>query len=242
MVEAFLQPGMAPFAVAIGLMLIISAVEIVGALMGMPASAALDSLLPEIDADIDLDFEADYAGGPLDVDAPGMPDAPSAGPLSQILGWLCVGKVPVLVLLIVFLTAFGLVGFVVQGTTTAVFGAPLPTVLAVIPAFFAAMPVVRVSGLTLAKVMPKEQTEAVSQKRFIGKVAVIIRGSATKGKPAEGKFSDRHGQMHYALIEPDAEDETFNQGDEVILVKQSGSVFQAIRNVSAAMSDANIAE
>ena len=243
MIEAFFSPATTPFAAAISLMLIIAAVELIGALMGMPASAALDSMLPEIDADIDLDIEAeldlaaDYAGGPLDADAPSVPNTPSPGPLSQILGWLCVGKVPILVLLIVFLTAFGLAGFLVQGIVRGIVGTPLPAVAAVAPALFAAIPATRAAGLALAKIMPKEQTEAVSQKRFIGKIATIVRGEARKGLPAEAKFSDRHGQTHYVLIEPDNEKETFAQGAEVVIVKQRGSIYRAILNTSAAMSD-----
>lgn len=243
MIDTFFSPATTPFAVAISLMLIITAVEVFGALMGMPASAMLDSLLPELDADVDLDIdtdldlEADYAGGPLDADAPGIPDAPNPGPLSQILGWLCVGKVPILVLLIVFLTAFGLVGLIIQGAVQGVFGAPLPAIIAVGPALFAAIPTTRIAGLTLSKIMPKEQTEAVSQKKFIGKIATIVRGRARKGLPAEAKFSDQHGQTHYVLVEPDNDTASFDQGSEVVIVKQTGSVYQAILNTNAAMSD-----
>ena len=246
MVETFFSPETTPFAVAISLMLIIAAVEVVGALLGMPASAMLDSLLPEIDADVDfeidadLDLEADYAGGPLDVDTPNIPSASNAGALSQILGWLCVGKVPILVLMIVFLTAFGLAGFFVQGVVRGLLGAPLPTIVAVAPALFAAVPATRVAGLTLSKIMPKEQTEAVSQKRFIGKVATIIRGTARKGMPAEAKLADKHGQTHYVLVEPDGETQTFEQGVEVVIVKQTGSIYQAILNTSVAMSDNSV--
>lgn len=243
MIESFFSAATTPFAVAIMLMLIIAAVELVGALMGMPVSAMLDSLLPEIDADIDIDFdadvdlEADYAGGPLDADAPSVPNAPNPGALSQILGWLCVGKVPILVLLIVFLTAFGFAGFFVQGVTGNVFGAPLPAIVAVAPALLAAIPATRFAGLALAKIMPKEQTEAVSQRQFIGKVATIVRGEARKGAPAEAKLKDSFGMTHYILVEPDAEGESFCQGAEVIIVRQTSSVFQAIVNMSAAMSD-----
>lgn len=243
MIESFFSPATAPFAVAICLMLIIATVELVGALMGLQASAMLDSLLPEIDADLDidvdmdLDLEADYAGGALDVDAPAVPDAPSPGPLSQVLGWLCVGKVPILVLLIVFLTAFGLAGFFIQGALVSLFGLSLPAALAAIPAFAVAIPIVRTVGLGLAKIMPKEHTEAVSQKRFIGKVATIIRGEARKGAPAEAKLTDRFGQTHYVLIEPDDNESVFKQGEEVIVIKQSGSIYQAIVNTSAALSD-----
>ncbi|MEM1139476.1 MAG: YqiJ family protein [Pseudomonadota bacterium] len=239
MLEALLQPATAPFAVCLVLMLVIAAAEVVSLAMGMSASSALDSVLPDIDADFDVDLSLDtdipdVADGVSGANAPDMAATPGA--LSQLLGWLCVGRVPVLVLLIVFLTAFGLAGLVLQASAEALLGRPLPALLAVIPALVVAMPAVRVSGLTLAKVMPKEQTEAVSQKRFIGKVAIVIRGTARKGEPAEAKFSDRHGQTHYALIEPDTDDETFIEGTQVILVKQTGSVYRAIRNRSAGLS------
>jgi len=240
MAEIFFSPATTPFAVAIVLMLIIAMVEIVGALMGTPASAALDSMLPDIDVDMDIDMDAEFdatVGCPLDADAPAVPDAPGAGPLSQLLGWLCVGKVPVLVLLIIFLTAFGLVGFVIQGLQMALLGVAIPSFLAAIPAFFAAMPVTRYAGLGFAMVIPKEQTEAVSQKLFIGKVATIVRGVAVKGSPAEAKLKDSFGQSHYILVEPDLDGETFSQADEIVIVRQSGSIYQAIRNTSAAMSD-----
>ena len=240
MLESFFTPATAPFAVAISLMLLITLVELVGALMGMPASAALDSIMPEIDVDMDidmdLDLEADYAGGPLDADAPNVPNAPGAGPLSQLLGWLCVGKAPALILLIVFLTAFGLVGFIVQGFAAGLIGTALPSWLAAAPAFFAALPTTRFAGLAVARFMPKEQTEAVSQKQFIGKVAVIVRGKAERGVPAEAKLTDKFGQTHYVLIEPDSDDETFEQGEDALIVKQTGSVYRAIRNTNAAMS------
>ncbi|NHK27011.1 YqiJ family protein [Parvularcula flava] len=236
MAEIFFSPATTPFAVAIVLMLIIAMVEIVGALMGTSASAALDSMLPDIDVDMDVDFDGDV-GGPLDADAPAVPDAPGAGPLSQLLGWLCVGKVPVLVLLIIFLTAFGLAGFVIQGLQMALLGMAIPSFLAAIPAFFAAMPVTRYAGLGFAMMIPKEQTEAVSQKLFIGKVATIVRGIAAKGSPAEAKLKDSFGQSHYILVEPDLDGETFSQADEIVIVRQSGSIYQAIRNTSAAMSD-----
>jgi len=241
MLETFFSPATTPFAVAICLMLFIAAVEFVGALMGIPASAMLDSLLPEIDVDldvdmdVDMDMEVDYAGGTLDGDVPNIPNAPSAGPLSQILGWLCVGKVPILVLLIVFLTAFGLSGIFIQSIAQGLMGAPLPAFIAAIPALTAAIPVTRVSGLALSKLMPKEQTEAVSQKHFIGKVAVIVRGKARKGAPAEAKLADSFGQTHYVLIEPDDGAESFSQGTEVIIVKQLGSIYRAILNTSAAL-------
>jgi hypothetical protein len=232
MLEGLFSPATTPFAVALVLMLIIAAVELSGTLIGLSPSAAFESLLPELDSDLD----ADFAGGPMDADAPASPNAPSAGPLSQVLGWLCVGKVPILILLIVFLTVFGIAGLIIQIAFGALLGFAPPAFVSAIPAIAIATPSTRIAGLTLSKIMPKEQTEAVSATQFIGKIAVIVRGEAIKGEPAEAKLADSFGQTHYVLIEPDEDGEKFIQGDEALIVWQSGSVFHAIRNLSAAMT------
>ena len=161
----------------------------------------------------------------------------SAGPLSQVLGWLCVGRVPILVLIIVFLCAFGLGGFLLQALARGLAGFPLPPALVSLPAFAAAVPAVRYAGLGLARIMPKEETDAVSEKTFIGRVAVVIRGEARRGLPAEAKLRDHHGQTHYVLVEPDEDGAKFSQGAEVLIVHQSGSTYRVIANTNAAMSD-----
>jgi hypothetical protein len=248
MLESFFSDATAPFAVALCLMALIALVELVGALMGLAPSSMLDSLLPEIDTDLDIDLEVDFEadmeagldaiGSPLEADAVSAPNAPGAGPLSAVLGWLCIGKVPILVLLIAFLTAFGLTGFVVQGVVNSVLGFSLPAVLAVLPALSVAVPATRWSGLALAKLMPKEQTEAVSQARFIGRIATVIRGEARSGLPAEAKLTDRYGQTHYLLVEPDEADAVFPAGDAVLIVKQTGGRYRVIANPNPHLTDA----
>jgi hypothetical protein len=83
--------------------------------------------------------------------------------------------------------------------------------------------------------MPKDETEAVSEKSFIGLVAVVTTGKAGMGSPAQGKLTDRYGQAHYVMIEPDEAGEEFLQGAEVLLVSRHGATFKAIRNTSAAL-------
>ena len=228
----FFAPGNTPFAVAILLVALIAVVEIVGLLVGFSASGAIDSQLPDLDVDADFSPPA----SPLHADAH-APDGIGPGPLSQVLSWLCVGRVPVLVLLIVFLCAFGLAGFFVQMVADGIFGFSLPAVLASIPALATAFPATRYVGLALAKVMPKEESEAVSQTEFVGKVALVTRGTARRGMPAEAKLADPHGQTHYVLVEPDEDAATFSQGAEVLIVQQTGSVYRVIASVNAAMSD-----
>ncbi|MEL7110811.1 MAG: YqiJ family protein [Pseudomonadota bacterium] len=234
------HPALIPFTAALIVLGLIATLELVGLLFGVAFSGLVDSALPDIELDADADFEMDAElggdGGPLHVDGPDMPDMPSAGPLSQFLSWLCVGKVPVLILLAAFLLGFGLTGLTIQETVQGVLGIYLWPILVAVPAFMVALPTTRYLGLSIAKVMPKEETDAVSRNAFIGAVATIIRGEAELGKPAEAKLRDVNGTTHYILVEPDQTGLKFEQGNEVLLVKKSGSIFQAVINTNPVLS------
>jgi Inner membrane protein YqiJ, N-terminal/Inner membrane protein YqiJ, OB-fold len=210
-----------PFSIALAAMLIIAFLEGLGTLFGMGVSSLIEGLLP----DLDLDFDADVSGG----------DSPIA--MSRFLGWLRFGKVPALILLVVFLTAFGLIGLGLQKTVHAAFGLFMPGVLVCVVAFAASLPVVRVLGEGLARILPKDETSAVSEKTFIGRVATIILGTAKQGSPAEAKLQDQHGQAHYVMVEPDLAEDEFQQGDQVLLVNKAGRYFRAIRNTSENLVD-----
>jgi hypothetical protein len=218
----FAAPNL-PFAVALALMLLIALLEGVTTTLGMGLSGLLDSILPDMDADIDLDVDVDAA------------DVHASGPLTRMLSWLRIGQVPALVLLVIFLTAFGLLGLGVQSVANRLTGHLLPALPASGAAFVLALPLVRMFGGILARVMPKDETEAVSEKSFIGMVAVVTTGKAKMGNPAQGKLTDRYGQAHYVMIEPDEAGEEFLQGAEVLLVSRHGATFKAIRNTSTAL-------
>ncbi len=163
------------FTVALGLMLVIAITEGVASMIGAGLSEFLDSLLPDLDVDVDLEIGATEVG---------------SSAFTRLLGWLHVGRVPMLMLLIVFLTAFGLIGLVMQAFVHGVIGFYLPGLIAVIPAMFLAVPMVRVLGGAMAYIMPSDETEAVSEQSFIGRIAVITLGAATLGSPAEAKLTD----------------------------------------------------
>lgn len=244
MFEALTAGPNLPFAVALGVMLAFAGLEILGLFFGVAFSGLVDSALPDFDADIDLDADIDIdldANLDADVDADADVDGPAAdaaapGILMTILGWLCIGKVPALIILMFFLTAFGLSGLFLQGTLKSVLGIYLPGGIAAIPALFVAFPTTRMFGLGFAKIMPKEETEAVSRRAFVGRVATITRGYAKRGLPAEAKLRDDFGQTHYVLVEPDFDGDIFDAGSDVIIVRQVGSFYRVIENTSAGLS------
>jgi hypothetical protein len=198
-------------------MIVIALLEGVGLIFGYGVSSFLETLIPEID------IEADVTNTP--------------NTITRLLGWLRVGKVPVLMLLIIFLTAFGLLGVAIQLILVNSFGVLLPTLVAIIPAFFVSLPVVRISCVLLSKIMPKDETDAVSSDTFIGRIATVTLGEAKKGNAAQAKLTDKFGHTHYLMIEPDNADETFLSGTSVLIVKKQGSLFLAIRNENLSLVD-----
>lgn len=214
-----LAPQLAPFTIALGILALIAVAEVISVLMGAGVSGLLDSALPDIDVD-------------MDVDAPdqGLPDIGGGNVIVAILAWLSVGRVPTLIILAALLFGFGVIGLVLQNTLYGMFGFMMPPWLAITPAFVLALPVTRYIGLGLAHVMPKEETSAVSTETFVGRLATIIRGIAREGQPAEAKLKDSEGLTHYLLVAPLESGTEFEPGQEVLIVQQNGATFLAITN------------
>lgn len=236
MIEFILSEANRPFAVAIGVMLSITVLEIFLAMGGLGMMGALDNLVPDdfdldvgdVDAGIDVDMDADVD---IDADVGG-----GANFLHMVLGFFGIGRVPLLVVIVSFLASFGLAGYLTQGFVHGVTGFYLPGLLASVPAFLGGSFVTRRIALLVGRLIPDVETDAVDSGSFIGRTAVLTLGDATKGKPAQGKLKDQNGQIHYLMIEPDQADKSFRQGDEVLLVGRQGSIFKAIEVTSDALS------
>ncbi|MCG8672984.1 MAG: YqiJ family protein, partial [Pseudomonadales bacterium] len=161
----------------------------------------------------------------------------SGGFFTKLLGWLSFGKVPALIWLVLFLCAFGLAGLLVQAIVKNVFGFYLPAFLATGPALAFSLPLTGQMGKGLAKVLPKDESEAVSRDSFVGRFATVIRGIATVDTPAEAKLTDEFRHTHYILVVPDIETETFKAGEDVLIVSRQANIFRAIRFQSEVLSN-----
>lgn len=245
MIEFLLNEANRPFAISIGIMLGLALLEFALALGGLGLMGMLDNLVPEgwevdmsadVDADIDLDVGVDAdldAGIETEIDSD-----PSAGAtvLQTVLGFFGVGRVPLLVVLVAFLTCFGLAGYATQAIAHGVTGFYVPAVLASIPAAIVGSFLTRHLAILLGRVIPDVETEAVESASFVGRTAVVTLGEAHAGAPAEAKLRDHNGQVHYLLIEPDQQDVVFRQGDQVLLVSRQENLFKAIAVTSDALA------
>ena len=140
------------------------------------------------------------------------------------------GKVPFLILLGIFLTGFSMSGYAIQSFSQTLYGSLLPAWGACIPATLAGMATVSGVGGFLARVMPSDETSAISEMSLVGRAGVLVQGVASRGSAAQMKLRDLHGRTHYVLVEPDLPDEIFEEGVAVLLVKKNGARYMGIKN------------
>ncbi len=211
------------FGIAIALMLMLGLLELLSLLAG-GFTDWLDNLLPDslVEADLDGDW---HAGG-----------IEGAGAFVRFLDWLYVGRVPLMMLMVVFLAVFGLAGYGLQSLCAALFGGYLNGWLAAGATCFLSLPLVRLTAGALYKIMPKDETTAVSQESLIGRVGTVVLGEARPGSAAQVRVRDVYGQQHYVMAEPDG-DLVLKQGEAVLLVSLEGNTFKAIANPSGSLVD-----
>lgn len=154
--------------------------------------------------------------------------------------WLNIGRVPLSIILVGLLMGFTISGLSLQLLAENIVGSFVSN--------FIAVPLATVGGLFMAKGIggifakvfsSKNETTAISTSTFIGRVVTISVGIAEKGSPAQAKFTDEYGQTHYVMVEPLNEGESFSEGEEVILQKESGHFFLGNRKLKFVLSSDN---
>jgi hypothetical protein len=206
-----LSPDNVPFVAALVLMLMIGVVEALGLGGGLAVGEGVEGL-----------------DGDVNVETP------------SLLSWINVGRLPLLMLLVVFLFGFGMTGLIGQRIVAAIISQPGPWFLAAPLAFAVALPVTRVFGRGVARIMPRDETTAVSRDSLVGRVAVIVTGDAAQASAAQARVRDEHGQVHYVMVEPDNAADVFAQGSSVLLVRHAGAKYFAIHNTSVSLRDAAV--
>ncbi|AJP70865.1 YqiJ family protein [Sphingomonas hengshuiensis] len=168
---------------------------------------------------IGFGFDTDIADGP-DIDSPD-------GDL-DLLAWLGVGRLPLLMLIVVFLTIFGVLGLIGQQLSHDLLGALVSPWIAAPAAFAATLPLTGLAAAGLARILPRDHTTAIDLELLAGREAIVVTGRAILGSPARARVQDHHGQAHYVMVEPDRAGPAFEEGEAVLLVRREGDVFRAI--------------
>ena len=201
-----------PFTVALGLMLVLAVLQIVGV-----------GDLFDADVEVDADFDAATSAG-------------LGGAVTTLLG---IGKVPFFVWLVVFLFLFAGIGFGIQGLADSLLGAPFDALLAAVLSLIGTLPVTATLVRPLGAIMPKDETSVVGLDSLVGRRGVIATGRATRGSPARAKVRDRHGHAHHVMVEPHEDSSEIHEGDEVLLVRREGQTFYGSPVSERRLSPAN---
>ena len=187
------------FVIALVLMMLIGLVQLVGLAGHFGIDAHVDG---GVDVDADVDFD--------------------------ILGWLGFGRVPLMVLLTLFLGIFGVTGLLVEQLSHDLLGAFLSPLFAVPAVFAATLPMTGAAARLIARILPRDETTAVSLDSLVGEYARIVTGRAAAGSPARARVEDVHGQAHFVMVEPNSRDQVFEEGEAILLVRREDNLFRAI--------------
>lgn len=194
------DPANLPFTLALGAMLVLAVLQIVGV-----------GDLFDADADFDTDVDPGAAAG-------------VGGALTTLLG---LGRVPFFVWLISFLFLFAGIGFGIQELAGSLLGAPFDPLLAAALSLVATLPVTATLVRPLGAIMPRDETTAVGLDSLLGRRAVIENLRSARGYPARARVRDMHGHTHHVMVEPHEDDSEMLEGDEVLLVRREGQTFYA---------------
>lgn len=234
MFDPLLAEPFVPFTISLALLFALFAMELVLLLMGLSllgagSEADIDT---DIDADVDIDLDAPIDAGTLadlgiDLDAGALNDIeidgdglkPSVTPTTGPLSWLGIAKVPVMIWIASVLLAFGVGGVILQQVALASMGTALPTALSVPIAAALAVFFARTFSSAFARLLPKTESSALSNRHLGRRTGTVTQGTAERGNPAEVRVTDRHGNMHYLRAEPLDDTAHIPAGTDVLVLR-----------------------
>ncbi len=199
--DILLAPDVRPFAVAAAIMVVLGGIELLTTLVGFSISELLGK---------DVAVEADSHNG-----------------LGGLLLWINAGRLPLLILIILAFGVFSIEGFLLQGIAHAA-GFAIPVSIAALIAIAGSIPVIRTTSRGIARIIPRDETYAVSDADFVGKVAMVSVGPLDQGLPGRVRLKDVFGNWHTVSARASRDSPALAVGASVLLVDRDAKSFIAI--------------
>src|SRR5260221_13354254 len=130
-------------------------------------------------------------------------------------------------LIILALGIFSIEGFLLQGIAHSV-GTTVPVSIAALVAATGSIPVIRSTSRGLARIIPRDETYAVSDADFVGKVAEVAIGPLDQGLPGRVRLKDVFGNWHSVPARASPDSSSLPVGASVLLVDRDAKSFIAI--------------
>jgi membrane protein implicated in regulation of membrane protease activity len=200
-IDHFLAPEVRPFAIAAVMIAIVGTVESMSLLIGMSLSEILGKAIS-----LDHDSHSNFVNALL---------------------WLNVGSVPLLIFILLALGLFSITGFLIQDAARFVV-APLPAAIAALAAAAVSLPLLRASTREVARVIPQDETYAVSLADLVGRVGQVVVGPLDQGLPGRVRVKDVHDNWHTVTARAAPDSPPLQKGARVLLVDCRDRLFIAI--------------
>ena len=199
--DILLAPEVRPFAVAAAIMVVLGGIELLTTMVGLSISELVGH---------DFSVEAESHNG-----------------LSGLFLWVNAGRLPLLILIILVLGIFSIEGFFLQGIAHAL-GLTIPASLVALVAAAGSLPVIRSTSRGLARIIPRDETYAVSDDDFVGQVATVTVGPLDQGLPGRVRLKDVFGNWHTVSARASRDSQDLAVGASVLLVDRDAKSFIAI--------------
>ncbi|WAJ30104.1 OB-fold-containig protein [Antarcticirhabdus aurantiaca] len=133
--------------------------------------------------------------------------------LGEAFDWLNLGRVPVAILLMLLLITFGFVGIVLESLLPA-----MPAWSFALVAAPAAVGATKVVGDRIARILPRDETYAVTAAEFVGLEGTVTLGPLDDGLAGSVAVRDRHGDVHTLRARPVDRGTVIQQGSHIVVV------------------------
>jgi YqiJ-like protein len=122
---------------------------------------------------------------------------------------------------------FSIEGFLLQGVAHMA-GTAVPVAIAALVAAAGSIPVIRTTSRGLSRIIPRDETYAVSDADFVGKVALVSVGPLDQGLPGRVRLKDVFGNWHTVAARASPDSAALPVGASVLLVDRDAKSFIAI--------------
>jgi hypothetical protein len=199
--DILLAPDVRPFAVAAAIMATLGGIEVLTMIVGFSISQLVST-------DFAIEGEHD-------------------GVIGGLFLWINAGRLPLLILIILALGVFAIEGFFLQGIAH-IAGTAVPVTFAALAAVAFSLPVIRVTSRSIARIIPRDETYAVNDADFVGKVAEVAIGPLDQGLPGRVRLKDVFGNWHSVPARASTDSNPLPVGASVLLVDRDSKSFIAI--------------
>jgi hypothetical protein len=199
-IDTLLAADVRPFTVAAAIMIVLAGIELLTTLVGFSISHAVGK---------EIDFDAGHNA------------------VAGLVLWFNAGRVPLLILILLTLGIFSIEGFFLQAIAHGV-GIALPAWSAALAAMIGTILLVRITSRGISRIIPRDETYAVNDADFVGRVAEVSIGPLDQGLPGRVRLKDVFGNWHSVPARASHDSNALAVGASVLLVDRDAKSFIAI--------------